>query len=53
MAGGSGFSILDEGSEVSTIVISGSPEMGMNDQPAPENVTWADSRKVFPALAAI
>ena len=53
MARRSGRSLSDEGSEVSTIVISGSPEMGLNDQPAPTNVTLVESREVFHALAAI
>ena len=38
---------------MSTIVISGFPEMGLNDQPAPENITLAESREVFLAFAAI
>ena len=53
MARRSGRSLSDEGSEVPTIVISSSPEMGLNDQPASKNVTLAESREVFPALAAI
>ena len=36
-----------------TIFISGSPEMGLNDQPDPDNVASADSREVFPTPAAI
>ena len=53
MARRSGRSLSDEGSEVQTIIISGPPKMGLNDQPAPKNVTLAESREVFPALAAI
>ena len=53
MARRSGRSLSDKGLEVSTIVISGSPEMGLNDQSAPKNVTLAEFREVFPALAAI
>ena len=53
MVGGSGQPRLDEGLEVQTIVISGSPEMGLNDQPALENVTLVDSREASPVPAAI
>ena len=53
MAGGSGQSRSDEGSEVHAIVISSSPEMGLNDQSAPENVALAKSREAFPAPTAI
>ena len=35
------------------IFISGSPEMGLNDQPAPENVALVESREAFPAPAVI
>ena len=53
VAGGLGRSLSDEGSEVLTIFISGSLEMGLNGQSAPENVALAESREVFPAPAAI
>ena len=53
LAGGLGRSLSDEGSEVPIIVISGSPEMGLNDQSTVENVALAESREVFPAPAAI
>ena len=36
-----------------TIVISGLLEMGLNDQPALENVSLAEFKEVFPASAAI
>ena len=39
-------SLLGEGSEVPTMVISGSPGMGLNNQPAPENVALAESKEV-------
>ena len=39
--------------EGQAIVISGSPEMGLNEQPASENITLAESREAFPALAEI
>ena len=35
------------------IVISGSLEMGLNEHPAPEKVTLAESREAFPAPAVI
>ena len=53
MVGGLGQSLSDEGSKVPTIVISGSPKMGLNDQPTLENVTLAKSREAFPSPAAI
>ena len=53
VAGGSGQPRLDEGSEVQAIVISGSPEMGLNDQLALENITLAESREASPIPAAI
>ena len=53
MAGVSGRSLSDEGSEVLIIVISGSPEMGLNDQPAPKNVALVESKEVFPTPAVI
>ena len=34
-------------------MISGSPEMGLNDQSALENVALVESREAFPALATI
>ena len=39
VAGGSSQPCFDGGSEVQAIVISGSPEMGLNDQPGLGNVT--------------
>ena len=53
VAEGSGRSLSDEGSEVLIIVISGSLEIGLNDQPALENVTLGESMEVFPAPTAI
>ena len=53
LAGGSGQPCSDEGSEVQAIVISGSLEMGLNDQPALENVTLVESREASPVPAAI
>ena len=53
VAGGSGQLFPDGGSEVQTIVISGSPEMGLNDQPALRNVTLAESKEASPVPAAI
>ena len=53
VVGGLGQFRSDEGSEVQTIIISGSPKMGLNDQPAPENVALAESREAFPAPATI
>ena len=53
VAGGSGWFLSDEGSKVLTIVISGSPEMGLNDQPTLENVALVESMEVFPTLATI
>ena len=53
MAEGSGRSLSDEGSEVLIIVISGSLEIGLNDQPALKNVALGESREVFPAPTAI
>ena len=53
MAEGSDQPHLDEGSEVQAIIISGLPEMGLNEQPAPKNVTLAKSREAFPAPAVI
>ena len=35
------------------IVISGFPEMGLNDQPASENIALAESREASLTLAAI
>ena len=37
-----------EGSNVKAIVISGSPEMGLNDQPDLENATLVESREASP-----
>ena len=42
-----------EGSDVHAIVISGSPEIGLNDQPALENATLVESREASPTPAAI
>ena len=53
MVGGSGQPRLDEGSEVQAIVISGSPEMGLNDHSTLENVTLAKSREASRVPAAI
>ena len=53
VAGGSGLPRSDEGSEVQAIVISGSPEMGLNDHPALENVTLVESKEASPVPAAI
>ena len=53
MARGLGQPCSDGGSEVQTIVISGSLEMGLNDQPTLGNVTLAESRESSPVLAAI
>ena len=53
MVGGSGQPRSDEGSMVQAIVISSSPEMGLNDQPTPENVVLADSKEASSAPAAI
>ena len=50
---GSGQSRSDESSEVQAIVISSSPEMGLTDQLALENVTLAESREVSPSPMAI
>ena len=35
------------------IVISGSPKMGLNDQPSLENVTLVESKEASPVPAAI
>ena len=48
VAGGSGHPCPDGGSEVQAIIILGSPEMGLNDQPALGNVTLAKSREASP-----
>ena len=53
VAGGSDQPCPDGGSEVQAIVISGSPEMGLNDQPTLRNVTLAKSREASPVPAAI
>ena len=53
VVGGLDQPLLDEGSEVQAIVILGSPEMGLNEQPAPEIFTLVESKEVFPAPAAI
>ena len=53
MDGGSDQPRFDEASEVHAIVISGSLEMGLNDQSAPENVTLAKSKEASPAPAVI
>ena len=42
-----------EGSDVQVIVISGSLEMGLNDQLALENATLVESGEASPAPAAI
>ena len=51
--GGSDQPHLEEGSEVQAIVISGLPEMGLNEQPALENVTLEESREASPVPTAI
>ena len=43
----------DGDSEVQAITISGSPEMGLNDQPTPEDVTEVESREASPIPVAI
>ena len=43
----------DGGSEVQAIVIPGSPEMSLNDQPVTENVTMEDSREASPIPATL
>ena len=43
----------DGGSEVQAIVIPGSPEMSLNDQPVTENVTMEDSRETSPIPATL
>ena len=43
----------DEGSEVRAIVISSSHKIGLNDQPALENVTLVESIEASPVPAAI
>ena len=53
VVGGSGRPSSDMGSEVQAIAISGSPEMGLNDQPALENITLVESREASPVPAAI
>ena len=53
VAEGSGRSLSDEGSEVLTIVISGSLDMGLNDQSTPENITLEESKEVVLAPEAI
>ena len=42
-----------EGLDVQAIFISGSPEMGLNDQPALENATLVESGEASPTPAAI
>ena len=53
VAGGSGQPCLDGGSEVQAIVISGSLEMGLNDQPTLGNVTLEESREASPVPISI
>ena len=53
VAEGSGQPCSDEGSEVQAIIISSSPEMGLNDQSTLENVTLAESREASSILTAI
>ena len=52
VAGGIGQPCPDGGSEVQAIVISGSPEMGLNNQSAMGNVTLVKSREAPPVPAA-
>ena len=53
MAGGSGQPCPNGGSEVQAIVISGSPEMGLDYQPVLGNVTLAESRVASPVPTSI
>ena len=53
MVGGLGEPRSDEGSEVQAIIISGSAEMGLNDQLASKNVDLAEFREASLAPAAI
>ena len=53
VAGGSGQSRSDEGSGEQEIIISGSPEMGLNGQLALKNIALVESKEAFPALTAI
>ena len=53
MARGSSQPGLDGGSEVQAIVISGSPEMSLNDQLVTGNVTMEESREASPVLTAL
>ena len=53
---GSNWPIKDGGSEMQAIVIPGSPEMGLSDQPDPEDVALGEPREVTlipPALYVI
>ena len=51
--GGSDQPRLEEGSEVQAIVISGFPEIGLNEKPTLENVTLAESREASPVPTTI
>ena len=42
-----------EGSDVQAIVISGLPEIGLNDQPTLENTSLVESGEAFPTLLMI
>ena len=53
VAGGSSQPCPDWGSEVQAIVISGSPETSLNDQPDMGNVTLEESREESPVPAAL
>ena len=52
-AGGSSQPDLDGGSEVQAIVIPGSPEMSMNDQPTTGDVSMEEPREVSPVPVAL
>ena len=53
VAGGSSQPCPDGGSEVQAIVILGSPEMRLNDQPAMGNITLEESREASQVLATL
>ena len=53
MAEGSGERCPGRGSKVQAIIISGSSEMGLNDQPTLGNVTLVESREASPVPATI
>ena len=53
VVGGSGQPCRDGGSEVQAIIISGSLEMGLKDQPSRGNVTLAESKEASPIPVAL